>query len=191
MIIEETILPTAAEEMRAAAGILEAAADAIEHGGGWCQGAWAKDANGESCDPWDDGAKSRCMIGWVRAIGIVRTSVLDINGIGHEHNRWLPGFSAAYELLCERAKGDVAQSTAAIDWNDDSGRTPEQVIERLRNMAALARITAMEIGEPQREVQVEPVIPATEPTRREVDAPERTHDEPAPERERETEPAFA
>ena len=80
---------------------------------GWCQGDWARDANGEPTPPWDETAVSWC------ATGAALTE--DCND---DDSGWWEALTQLKNVLIEQARGnDVPR------WNDTKGRTRKEVLE--------------------------------------------------------------
>ena len=95
-------------------GILNAAADLIERTG-WTQGFSALDSYGDSCYISSPAATCYC------AYGAVIKSHADLGG-----GRGLLG--PAFDIF----RANAQTTDGVIDWNDQPGRTKEEVIAALR-----------------------------------------------------------
>jgi hypothetical protein len=97
--------------MKTTSELITAGADRLERMG-WCQGSFAQDKNDQSVPPDDEEACSFCAVGAMRAVG---QNVL----IGR----------AIHAL-------SLAASRTITRWNDDPGRTKDEVIALMRRTAA-------------------------------------------------------
>lgn len=91
---------------------------------GWCQGADARDREGDAVDPWDEHAVQWSILG-----AIVRVLELE----AEEHGE-VPLEELASALY---AVADLIEVDSLADWNDDEQRTHAEVIETIRAAEAV------------------------------------------------------
>ena len=90
---------------------------------GWCQKAAAKDEQGDVLFAFDGKACSHCMIG---ALMVATKGEPELIG---------PAISAMLgSPLCPR--DDKGKKKGLMSWNDEPGRTPEEVVAFVEGVAA-------------------------------------------------------
>jgi hypothetical protein len=82
---------------------------------GWCQGVDARDENGQRINPWNPGARSWSLLG-----ALVTAEDTEADVVAHVE---LDQFARAVALL-----GEVTGTSSLQEWNDEAGRTHEQVL---------------------------------------------------------------
>jgi hypothetical protein len=111
-----TVTQIAAQPPKSVSDLLDRAAEILTAPGAWTQGELARDANGAPVlGPCYPEAVCFCLIGAVEAAGA--SDLVE---------------AATIEFLYDQL-GLVAS------WNDEPGRTQQEVVDRLRGAAALAR----------------------------------------------------
>lgn len=110
--------------------ILLAAADLLSKPGGWTQGALARNRKGEWVSESQKSAVCFC------AMGALWRAARDEVGPTFSHFDVDPASEALEAVI-----GDHV-----ADWNDELGRTADEVVTALRKAAAIARATLQDGG---------------------------------------------
>lgn len=98
---------------------------------GWCQGARARDADGNPVDPGSYAVASRDLVGIVALVTRYRHG----DGYNLDYDRLMWHLWAALNT-------NRANHAALRVWHDEPGRTKGDVLELVRKARALAKVSA-------------------------------------------------
>jgi hypothetical protein len=118
------------------ADVLERAADLIEPEGRWTQGAFSRNADG-SADLDEDETAASNPVCWCALGAIAEVAGADVT-------RLLTFASTNTEVQAKAALYLSRHLNALVeDWNDNPDRAHSEVVAKLREAAALARVDAL------------------------------------------------
>lgn len=130
---ETAVAHTAGMEI---ADVLERAADLIEPDGAWTQRSYARDKRGREVSPGSPDAKCHCAIGAVSAVSLNDHALMH-RALAALGEGWKPASNY------RPAMSTAPYISAIAQWNDREGCTQAEVVARLREVAAIARASAV------------------------------------------------